>query len=187
MSAKAKAQKPAAAKKPVAVQSEKKKRARLPPVERAAKLGTQLNRKIDALSRNTNRWQGEASAEQSDACKRLAVTLGEIKPRAEELLADLSYLRDSGFAPKGAAPGRRPLQAGACVEIKENRYDAGVHGENNFAVVSVTEKYILIRHATDTKNPPIPVPRAWLNVVGDDDDGGDEGECAPYLPNGDND
>jgi hypothetical protein len=143
---------------------------RLPPIERAAKLGVQSGRKIGALIKNVGRWQGEVTIEQSAAVKRINVNLSETAPRIDELKADLAFLQDSGFAPKGGTPGRQPLKAGAQVKIKENRYEVGTHGENDFVVVQVTEKYIHVRHPNDMKAQPLPVPRAWLVVVDNDDD-----------------
>jgi hypothetical protein len=145
-------------------------RNRKPPIERAEKLAGLLVKKHTALTKSSAKWHGEATPEQKAACIRIATNLGNTAEAVNQIVADIAFLHDSGFSPKSSAPGRKALSAGAHVQIKENRFDAVVHGtDNNFEVVQATEKYYILR-GIENKKIQFSALRAWLDVVADADD-----------------
>lgn len=152
----------ASSKRQTSMVSDKPKRKRKPPVERAQRLATQMVAKLQAMARSTNKWHGEATPSQAAACARIAQNLGVIAQPLDTLSADLSYLRDTGWAPQAGSPGRKPLPAGERVQIREAKFDPVVHGtENSFEVATTTEKYVVVRGIAN-KNIRIPVLRAWI-------------------------
>jgi hypothetical protein len=159
---------------------------RTPAVERAARLASQVEKKIVALTKNTGRWHGDATPEQVGARKRLAQALGSMAPLADALAVDLAFLQDSKFQPASAAPGRKPLAAGTRVKIKEKQYDAEAHGTLNlFAVLRVTEKGLyILRSVRDPRITPA-VPRAWIEENGGAAPAQAEPEPDPDPENGD--
>lgn len=142
----------------------KERKPRKPPLERAIRLGGLLAKQMPALQKNVSLWKGEPNSEQRMACVRILGNLKKISPTVEQLVSDLAFLNQSGYAPKIEHLGGRAksFPVGAYVAIKEKRYDTAVHGLDNLYVIEgETEKYLQIQ-ALATGSPVIGVPRAWL-------------------------
>ena len=138
---------------------------RKPAVERAAKLATLATKKVAALTRMTVKWHGEATPAQQSACVRIAANLGSVEGFINQIAADTAFLKDSGFTPAGGSAGRKAIAVGTRVKIKNAKFDAEVHGEDNdFEVVGTTEKYVRIQGVANS-NLEIPVLRAWIEPV----------------------
>jgi hypothetical protein len=142
---------------------EKAARTRKPPIDLACKLGALIVKKATALSKNVRRWTGDVTKEQRGLVLRLQSELAKLNPMAESVGAVLAAVKDSGYDPK-AGGGRAPaMPDGARVIIKDEHYDAAIHGEvNDYVYVGKTEKFLLIRAFDEPKGKLLPVRRSWI-------------------------
>lgn len=153
--------------KPVATAPKKERKPRKPPLERAVRLASSLAKKAPALQNNVARWKGEPTAEQRMAQVRTINNIKKIGPMVDQIVTDLVFLSQSGYAPKIEHLGGRAktLAVGARVALKEKRYEAAVHGPvNDFTVTGETEKYFQIQALTKG-SPVLGVPRSWLEKL----------------------
>jgi len=181
MTAKAKTPKPAKSIKPInaakpADAPKRERKARKPPLARAELLHIRLAKNLEALAKNVRGWRGESTADQADLIAALIESLEDMETANAVVSANLSGLRRSGYAPKGPAPGRKPLAAGTEVMLRANRYDPEIHGANAFEVIAVHAKLIQIRATGDLKAQSHYVPRNWLSVRDDTVDDTPAGE-----------
>ena len=142
-----------------------------PPLELAAILVRQMQRKHGTLSGRVDRWRGDMSPVQQNSLDRLRGALDDLASGLGTAEEALTALIGTKWVPKGGAPGRKPLPVGIRVRLKDKRYDPEVHGEeNDFVVAGVSGTYILIRLASDAEATPIPVIRPWIVLNSDEGD-----------------
>ena len=154
---------------PAATALKKERKPHKPPLERAVRLASSLAKKTPALQINVALWKGEPTAEQRMAQVRTVNNLKKIAPMVDQIVTDLVFLSQSGYAPTVEHLGGRAktFAVGARVALKEKRYEAAVHGlVNDFTVAGETEKYFQIQAAGGMKGSPIlGVPRGWLDKL----------------------
>lgn len=155
-------------KKAPAKKDDGKERARAPrkpPLERAARLAIRVGRNVEALEKNVAAWHGDVTDDQRDQIDGLKEELPSLVQLAASVSAALTVLKQLGFSPRGASPGRKPLSAGAHVVLKDKRYAREIHGPNDFEVVAVREHLVEIRARGNLKASSHGVPRSWLVAV----------------------
>jgi hypothetical protein len=169
-----------------AASEEKQKRPRKPPVDRALKLATLIGKKIAGLLKFVPKLKGPKTTEQQMAFDQVEDALEMLGAPARQLLENVQFLKDSDWKPTLSGLGRKPLEIGDAVALREKYYEEEIHGENDFAVAQITEKTVVIQSNSD-ESKKFPVVKAWLTRVGgvDDDDDEDNEEEGIANDNGD--
>ena len=153
---------PAKLEKPRGAAEKKERAPRKPALERASRLAGQIDKKVNALTKNTDHWTGPATPEQLEEISSIRQNLTALQHALEAVDGSLAFLTDTKYTPKGAAPGRKPIQAGAAVMLKEKRYEAGLHGPNDFEVVAAYKNAVQLRSRGNPRAMGFHVPRSWI-------------------------
>ena len=146
--------------------ADKTPRERKPVMERATTLATLAQKKLSALAKMLPLTSTtEAAAIELAACERISINMESAQSMVSQIVTDARALLAAGFVVKARAAGRKGLAEGDLVKIKEAKFDADMHGsDNNFKVLKISEKYVLIRSTYD-ETMQFPVLRGWLEPV----------------------
>lgn len=142
------------------------RRARRPIVQRMQRTVELMQKKSESAALQVSRWNGESTREQAIAYRALVGDMTKLVDSLTKIAGHIAYLSTSGFNPILAPGGRRALQAGQRVEIKEKWYEPRAFGVNSdLAIVSVEGRYLILKHAANPKASQITVLRSWVVPV----------------------